>query len=95
MLLVTISTCLVLLITIDEGFWCFNPTYKLGYRLPTVTRSNTRNLRSHTVLSFTRGGGGQTLPVGQSGGTGVQMTQTSLAIFWELNDFIRIISIYV
>lgn len=31
MLVVTISTCLVLLITIDEGFWCFNPTHKLGY----------------------------------------------------------------
>ena len=47
----------MLLITIAGRFWCFNPTHKLGYTYPTATRSNTKNLRSHTVLSFTRGRG--------------------------------------
>lgn len=94
MLLVTISTCLVLLITIDEGFWCFNPTHKLGYRLPTLLGVTLQTL-GVTLYFLSQGGGGHTLPVGQSGGTGVQMTPASLATFWELNDFIRIISIYV
>ena len=35
----------------------FNPTYKPAITYPTATRSNTLNLRSHTVLSFTRGRG--------------------------------------
>nr|DAO53352.1 MAG TPA: hypothetical protein [Caudoviricetes sp.] len=61
------------------------------YNHPTTTRSNTRNLRSHTVLSFTRGEREHTLPVGQSGGTGVQLTQTSHVSFWRLNDVIIIV----
>lgn len=42
---------------------------KLGYRLPTTARSNTKSLRSNIVLSFT-GERVPFLPVGQSGGTG-------------------------
>lgn len=47
----------MLLITIAGKVGVFNPTHKLGYNLPTTTRSNTRNFRSHTVFSFTRGRG--------------------------------------
>lgn len=57
MLLITIIIYLMLLITIAGRFWVKNPTHKLGYRLPTTARSNTKSLRSHTVLSFTRGRG--------------------------------------
>nr|DAO53351.1 MAG TPA: hypothetical protein [Caudoviricetes sp.] len=31
MLLVTISSCLLIMITIDGWFWVLNPTHKLGY----------------------------------------------------------------
>ena len=56
MLLVTISTCLVLLITIDEGFWCFNPTHKLGYRLPTLLGVALETL-GVTLYFLSQGGG--------------------------------------
>ena len=55
--MITISIYLMLLITIAGRFGVFNPTHKLGYRLPTTARSSTKSLRSHTVLSFTRGRG--------------------------------------
>ena len=57
MLVVTISTCLILLITIDGEFFSFNHTRKLTITYPTTTRSSTKNLSSHIVLSFTRGRG--------------------------------------
>lgn len=60
MLLVTISTCLVLLITIDEGFWCFNPTHKLGYKLPTLLGVALKVLG--VTLYFLSQGGGGTIP---------------------------------
>lgn len=60
MLLVTISTCLVLLITIDEGFWCLNPTHKLGYRLPTLLGVALQTLG--VTMCFLSQGGGGTIP---------------------------------
>ena len=89
MLLVTISTCLVLLITIDKGFWVFNPTHKLGYRLPTLLGVTLKTL-GVTLYFLSQGGGGHTLPVGQSEGTGVPLTQTSHVTFYQLNDCIII-----
>lgn len=47
----------MLLITIAGRFWCFsNPHIRLVIGTNS-TRSNTKNIRSHTVLSFTRGRG--------------------------------------
>lgn len=52
----------MLLITIAGKVGVFNPTHKLGYKLPTTARSSTSNLRSHIVLSFTRGRGEHPYP---------------------------------
>ena len=72
----------MLLITIAGKVGVFNPTHKLGYRLPTTTRSNTSNLRSHIVLSFTRGRG--SIPTrgterGHGGTTDTDITNKFLA----------------
>lgn len=70
----------MIMVIIDEVFWCFNPTHKLGYRLPTLLGVTLETL-GVTLYFLSQGGGGHTLPVGQSEGTGVQLTPASLATF--------------
>ena len=69
-LLVTITTCLVLVVTIAGMFWVYKTTRIRLVTGTNSTRSNTSNLRSHIVLSFTRGRGYHTYPWDQSEGTG-------------------------
>lgn len=80
MLVVTISTCLILLITIDGVLRCFNTSHK-----PAITCQQLLGVTLKTIgvtLCFlSQGGGGHTLPVGQSEGTGVPLTQTSQTNF--------------
>lgn len=78
MLVVTISTCLVLLITIDGEFWCFNTSHKPAITCQQLLGVTLETLRV-TLCFLSQGGGGHTLPVGQSEGTGVQLTPASLA----------------
>ena len=77
MLVVTISTCLVLLITIEGEFWCFNPTHK-----PVITCQQllgvTLKTLGVTLCFLSQGGGGASPTRGTAwvhGGT----TDTSFA----------------
>lgn len=89
MLVVTISTCLILLITIDGEFFSFNHTRK-----PAITCQQLLGVALKvlgvTLCFLSQGGGGHTPPVGHSGGTGVPLTPASLATFYQLNDCIII-----
>lgn len=70
----------MLLITIAGKVWVFNPTHKPAITCQQLLGVTLETLRV-TLCFLSQGGGGHTLPVGQSEGTGVQLTQTSQTNF--------------
>lgn len=71
----------MIMVIIDEVFWCFNPTHKLGYRLPTLLGVTLKTLG--VTLYFLSQGGGGTIPTRgtERGHGGVPLTPASLATF--------------